>query len=187
MPLYCVKNFNLKRSTFFEHFDPNNMANYFQHVNNLCADDFAVVISNLLLSYNRGSFLPTNLEEFAACMPHFYKVDRTEQSVKNTISLQDTLKNLYKTANDYGSRIPNLNFKDFIEFFILESIIDFELFINDPGQELYKALTQKRTMSQLFGENEILSRFLNNDAPNDVFKSFVKNQVDAKRRVQPYF
>jgi hypothetical protein len=186
MPLYCVKNFNLKNPSFFEYFDPSNMTNYFQHVNSLCADDFAVVISNLLISYNKGSYLPTSLEEFASCMPHFYKVDRTEQSVRNTTSLQNKLRNLYNTAMDYGSGNSSLNFKDFIEFFILESIIDFDLFFDDPGQELYKALTHKRTMSQLIGENEILSKFLNNAIPNNDFKLFVNNQVNAKISVQPY-
>jgi hypothetical protein len=186
IPLYCVKNFNLKNRSFFEYFDPSNMTNYYQNVNNLCADDFATIISNLLLSNNRGSYLPTSLEEFASCMPHFYKVDRTEQSVRNTTNLQTKLRNLYNTSNEYGSGNPSLNFKDFVEFFILESIIDFDLFFEDPGHELYKALTSKRTISQLVGENEILSRFLDNATPNNNYRLFLNNQVNAKTSVQPY-
>jgi hypothetical protein len=186
MPLYCLKNYNLKKPSLFEYFDPNNMGNYYQYVNNVCADDFVTVISNLLLSYSRGTYLPTELNEFAACMPHFYKVDRTEQSVRNTASLQNKLRNLYNTASDYGKGISSLNFKDFVEFFILESIIDFDLFFDDPGQELYKALVHKKTMSQLVGDNEILSRFLTNAIPNNDFNLFVRNQVNAKITTEPY-
>jgi hypothetical protein len=162
------------------------MGNYYQYVNSVCADDFVTVISNLLLSYSRGTYLPTKLNEFAACMPHFYKVDRTEQSVRNTVSLQNKLRNLYATAFDYAGGIHNLNFKDFVEFFILESIIDFELFFDNPGQELYKALVHKRTMSQLVGDNEMLSRFLTNATPNNDFNLFVRNQVSAKTSIEPF-
>lgn len=186
IPLYCVKNFNLKSTNFYQYFDPSNMTNYFQYVNPLCADDFAITISNMLLSYNRGTYLPASANEFAACMPHFYKVDRTPQSVRNTESLQNKLRNLYDTADAFGTGKSNLNFKDFIEFFILESIIDFELFFQNPGQELYKALTHKRTMNQLVGDGEILSNFLKNAIPNNDFELFKNDQVLAKTNVQQY-
>jgi hypothetical protein len=186
IPLYCIKSFNLKSVAYYKCFDPGNMSNYYRNVNGFCADDFATTISNLILSINRGTYLPTSLEQFASCMPHFYKVDRTEQSVRITQSLQLKLRNLYGTAKEFGSRIHSLTFKDFVEFFILESIIDFELFFDDPGQELYKALTRKRTITPLLGDNEILSKFLNKATPNDKFSSFVSNQVDAKDNVMPY-
>jgi hypothetical protein len=159
---------------------------FYQNVNEKCADDFVSVISNLLLSYSKGGYLPTTTAEFAACLPHFYKVDRTKHSVKNTISLQSKLRNLYDTASNFGLAIQNLNFKDFIEFFILESIIDFDTFLSNPGQELYKALVHKRTMSQLVGENEILTRFLTNITPNNDFSLFVENQVNAKIEIDPF-
>lgn len=186
IPLYCIKNFNLKNPSYYGLFNPNNMNTYYQNVNEKCADDFVLVISNLLLSYSRGGYLPTTSDEFAACLPHFYKVDRTKHSVKNTLSLQTKLRNIYDTATNFGLSIPNLNFKDFIEFFILESIIDFDVFLANPGQELYKALVHKRTMSQLVGENEILTRFLSNTAPNNDYSLFVDNQVNAKAEIDPF-
>lgn len=183
LPLYCVKKFDLKNEYSFTLYDPTDMTNFFNKINQLCVDDFIDSITNLLLGYSRGNYLPLDNNAFECCMPHFYNVDRTEQTVAKKPALQVKLKELYDVANDFGKGKPDLCFRHFIEFFILESMIDLENFKINPGEEINNALIEKRTIKQLIGESEILKDFLTKDTPNSSFNLFVNNQIEAKRRI----
>jgi hypothetical protein len=56
----------------------------------------------------------------------------------------------------------------------------------NPGEEIAKALVEKRTIKQLIGDNEILSDFLDLNIPNQEFTDFVVNQIEAKEKIRHY-
>jgi hypothetical protein len=188
LPLYCIRKFDLKDKdkNYFDSYNPNNMTDYFSQIDDLCFDDFVATIANLLLSYSRASYLPASINQFECSMPHFYNIDRIPSTVKKKPQSQIKLKKLYEVANRFGSGKPDLCFRHFIEFFILESIIDFDMFMLNPGEEIAKALVEKRTIKQLIGDNEILSDFLDLNIPNQEFTDFLVNQIEAKDRITRY-
>jgi hypothetical protein len=188
LPLYCVRKFDLKdkEKNYFATYNPDNMTDYYNQIDDLCFDDFVATTANLLLSYSRASYLPATINQFECSMPHFYNIDRIPSTVKKKPQSQIKLRKLYEVANRFGTGKPDLCFRHFIEFFILESIIDFEMFMLNPGEEIAKALVEKRTIKQLIGDNEILSDFLDLNIPNQEFTDFVVNQIEAKDRIRIY-
>ena len=73
--------------------------------------------------------------------------------------------------------------KHFIEFFIVESIIDFNEFFEDPAKELRKAMAEKVETRKLIGTGEILSRFLNNEEFNNNYTRHLNGQIVAKNNI----
>jgi hypothetical protein len=188
LPLYCVRKFDLKdkEKNYFDSYNPDNMTDFYNQIDDLCFDDFVTTTANLLLSYSRASYLPATITQFECSMPHFYNIDRIPSTVKKKPQSQIKLKKLYEVANRFGTGKSDLCFRHFIEFFILESIIDFEMFMVNPGEEIAKALVEKRTIKQLIGDNEILSDFLDLNIPNQEFTDFVVNQIEAKDKIRLY-
>jgi hypothetical protein len=183
LPLYCIKRFDLKTKNSTQYYDPKNMVEFYNESNKECTGIFVEAISDLLLAYNRGNYLGVDVNSFFCCMPHFYNVDRTEQTAAKKPQSIRKLNGLYRVARQFGEGRESLSFKHFIEFFILESVIDLEQFKANPGDEIYKALTEKKTIKQLIGPKQILTDFLEGKDKNEAFEKFVKNQVEARERI----
>jgi hypothetical protein len=199
IPLYCIKKFDLHNPSYivkmnkenvflpgFEKFDPWNMSEFYESINRQAVTKFNETIVNLLLGYNRASYLTINIDAYIATMPHFYNLDRTPSSVEFNETLQVSLSRKYEQAYYFAKSISGLTMKHFIEFFIVESIIDFLDFFDDPAKELRRAMAEKDETSKLIGNREILSKFLNNDMPNTDYSRFLNGQMIAKKDISSW-
>lgn len=196
IPLYCIKKFDLHNPEYisnkkkkneeilgFENYAPWDMSAFYESINRQAVTRFNEVIVRLLLGYNRASFLGIDLDAFVATMADFFELDRTPSTVENSSSLQSQLIRKFEKANYFASNVNNLTMKHFIEFFIVESIIDFNEFFEDPAKELRKAMAEKVETRKLIGTGEILSRFLNNEDFNDNYTRHLNGQIVAKNNI----
>ena len=199
IPLYCIKKFDLHNPDYisnkkkkkeeipgFENYTPWDMNAFYESINKQAVTRFNDVIVRLLLGYNRASFLGINIDAFVATMADFFELDRTPSTVENSSSLQNQLIRKFEKASFFADNITDLSVKHFIEFFIVESIIDFSEFFEDPAKELRKAMAEKVETRKLIGTGEILSRFLTNETPNNNYTRHINGQIVAKNNISQW-
>lgn len=196
IPLYCIKKFDLHNPDYilnkkkkneeiqgFENYTPWDMNPFYESINRQAVTRFNDVIIRLLLGYNRASYLGIDIDAFVATMADFFELDRTPSTVENSLSLQNQLIRKFEKASFFAANVRGLSMKHFIEFFIVESIIDFKEFFEDPAKELRKAMAEKVETRKLIGSGEILSRFLTNETANDNYARHLKGQIIAKNDI----
>ena len=199
IPLYCIKKFDLHNSDYitkkekevvvipgFDNYDPWDMSAFYESINRQTVTKFNEVIVNLLLGYNRASFLTIDIDAFVATMADFYELDRTPATVEYSISLQAKLSKKFAKASYFAGNIRKLTMKHFIEFFIVESIIDFSDFIEDPAKEIRHAMAEKYETTKLIGNRQILTGFLNDELPNSKYKPYLAGHIQAKKDISKW-
>jgi hypothetical protein len=150
--------------------------------------DFTKTIINFLLAVNRGGYLPINVDQFSSFIPHFYGYDRLAESVAIYEDREKRkLKHLYDTSFNFASAVNLLTCKSFIDYFLRDSIINFEMLRIDPAKEILKAFEKQPQIPLLTGaRKEILSRFITKGLPNDRYDKFLNGsdgQVVGKTKV----
>ena len=181
LPMFCVSNYKLTTKNSLKRYDPQDLSRYYKPLREECARDFFSTICEVLFSYSRASYLNTNNDQFAASMPHFYNKERVIESVKEDDDRKTFQRSLYRKTEDYmHNHQGNLTFKDFIKFFVQSSYINLDNFLSHPYSEMEKAFKEKRTLKQLIGKKEFLTRFLNNRTPNNNFRNFLDGQERAQ-------
>jgi len=189
--LYSIDKFDFKfENELNQFYNPNNMNSFYENSIIKAKIKFIDTIFSFLLAINRGSYLPISNDQFSAFIPHFYEFDRLAESVANYDSFEKRkLKTLYDTSLSFARSINNLTCKDFIDYFLRDSIINFSSLKIDPGKEILKAFEKQPQIPLLIGaRKEILSRFITNGLPNTKYNRFLNGsdgQVEGKTKVYP--
>jgi hypothetical protein len=199
IPLYCIKRFDLhnpyhilgkikKKQDIqpFNLFKPWDVNAFYTEINDQAAAKFNDVIVRLMLGYNRASHLPITIDAFSATMADFFELDRTPETVELSSSLQGKLRRKYQKSKSFANGIGNLSVKHFIEYFIVESIIDFDKFHEDPTKEFKHAMAERNETYKLIGNKEILSSFLDKGSPNQKYNRFLNGQILARKNISPW-
>ena len=187
--LYSISKYDFSNEDLSEYYDPSNMSRFFKESMLKANTNFVDTIVSFLLAINRGMYLPLTNIQFSAFLPHFYGYDRLYESVYiYSSSEKNKLKRLYDTSIDFANKkSPNITCKNFIDYFLRDSIINFESLKLDPGKEILKAFQTQPQIPLLIGQRkEILSRFIENGMPNEKYYSFLNSpdgQVEAKNKV----
>ena len=191
MSLYSIDKFDFKYdSDLCQNYDPYNPAAFYDNAVAKSRMKFVDTIISFLLAINRGTYLPISNEQFSAFMPHFYGFDRLVESVAEyDASEKRKLKRYYETALNFSASINPLTCKNFIDYFLRDSIINFEMLRIDPAKEILKAFEKQPQIPLLIGaRKEILSRFITNGMPNARYERFLNGpdgQVEGKTKVYP--
>ena len=187
--LYSIAKYDFSDEELSEYYDPSNMDRFYKQSIQKAKINFVDTIVSFLLAINRGMYLPLTNVQFSAFIPHFYGYDRLYESVYiYSSSEKNKLKRLYDTSLSFANKkSPNVTCKNFIDYFLRDSIINFENLKNDPGKEILKAFQTQPQIPLLIGQRkEILSRFIENGLPNDKYDSFLNSpdgQVEAKNKI----
>jgi len=191
MSLYSIDKFDFKYDNdLCQNYDPYNPANFYNNAVAKSRTKFVDTIISFLLAINRGTYLPISNEQFSAFMPHFYEFDRLVESVAEyDTSEKRKLKRYYETALNFSADIKPLTCKNFIDYFLRDSIINFEMLKIDPAKEILKAFEKQPQIPLLIGaRKEIMSRFITNGVPNPRYDRFLNGpdgQVEGKKKVYP--
>jgi len=190
--LYSIDKFDFKfDSKVCKNYNPYSMDDFYSESLIKVQETFTKTIVNFLLAINRGEYLPLENEEFSAFMPHFYGYDRIVGSVKHYEDREKRkLKRLYDTSLDFSRKYNPLTCKNFIDYFLRDSIINFEELRQDPAKEILKAFENQPQIPLIIGaKKEMLSRFIENGDPNSEYYEFLNGnggQVEAKNKVYNY-
>jgi hypothetical protein len=190
--LYSIEKFDFKfDNKIFSKYNPYSMDDFYSHALIRAQESFTKTIINFLLAINRGAYLPLETEEFSAFMPHFYGYDRIVGSVKHYEEREKRkLKRLYDTSLEFARNYYPLTCKHFIDYFLRDSIINFEELRKDPAKEILKAFENQPQIPLIIGaKKEMLSRFIENGIPNSEYHEFLNGsggQVEAKNKVYKY-
>jgi hypothetical protein len=190
--LYSIDKFDLKfDSKICAIYNPYSMDYFYSHSLIKVQETFTKTIVNFLLAINRGAYLPLKIEEFSAFMPHFYGYDRIVGSVKHYEDREKRkLKRLYDTSLEFASKYNSITCKHFIDYFLRDSIINFEELKQDPAKEILKAFENQPQIPLIIGaKKEMLSRFIEKGIPNSEYHQFLNGtggQVEAKNKVYNY-
>jgi len=190
--LYSIDKFDFKSDNkLCDYYDPFSMNDFYSNALTRAQEVFTKTIINFLLAINRGAYLPLTSEEFSAFMPHFYGYDRIVESVKEYEDREKRkLKNLYDISKDFANSHNPLTCKHFIDFFLRDSIINFDALRHDPAKEILKAFENQPQIPLIIGaRKEILSRFIENGEPNDRYRQFISGddgQVNALKKAYPH-
>lgn len=187
--LYSIDKFNFKYNIdLCEYYNPFDMNIFYSKSISKAKTDFTKTIINFLLAVNRGGYLPINVDQFSSFIPHFYGYDRLAESVAIYEDREKRkLKHLYDTSFNFASAVNLLTCKSFIDYFLRDSIINFEMLRIDPAKEILKAFEKQPQIPLLTGaRKEILSRFITKGLPNDRYDKFLNGsdgQVVGKTKV----
>jgi hypothetical protein len=123
-------------------------------------------------------------------MPHFYGNERVPESVKTMEKAKKLeLKDLYENAEEFGKkRGPNLTSKHLIDYFLRDSIINFDALKIDPAKEILKAFKDQPQIPLLIDKKEIFSNFITNGKGNKEYNNFLNGpggQIEAKSKIYP--
>jgi hypothetical protein len=190
--LYSIDKFDFKfDSKICKNYNPNSMDDFYSNSLIKVQETFTKTIVNFLLAINRGAYLPLEIEEFSAFMPHFYGYDRIVGSVKHYDDREKRkLKRLYDTSLEFARKYNPLTCKHFIDYFLRDSIINFEELRQDPAKEILKAFENQPQIPLIIGaKKEMLSRFIEHGSPNSEYHQFLNGnggQVEAKNKVYAY-
>jgi hypothetical protein len=190
--LYSIDKFDFKfDSKICENYNPYSMDEFYSNSLIKVQETFTKTIVNFLLAINRGAYLPLEYEEFSAFMPHFYGYDRIVGSVKHYEDREKKkLKRIYDTSLEFAKKYNGLSCKHFIDYFLRDSIINFEELRQDPAKEILKAFENQPQIPLIIGaKKEMLSRFIKEGSPNLEYDQFLNGeggQVEAKNRVYEY-
>lgn len=196
IPLYCIKKYDLHNPNHiinrlskeqsihpFDLFEPWGVDDFYRIVNRQAVTKFNETIVRLLIGYNKASYLHIEVDAFVATMADFYELDRTPKTVEYSESLQRALRRKYEKAQTFTQGVSSLSVKHFIEYFIIESIIDFDKFFEDPAKELRHVMAEQDETFKLISSKEILSSFLDNDRPNRNFSEYIDGHISAKNNI----
>lgn len=192
LSLYSIDKFDFKYNTSLtNHYNPDDNEKFYEESLSKAKDSFVDTTVSFLLAINRSSFLDIKEEQFSAFMPHFYRIDRTPESV-DTLDPSEKYqyKKLYNNSLDFAvARKPKLTCKNFIDYFLRDSIINFEALKKDPAKEILKAFKEQPQIPLLISKRkEIFSRFITAGKPNNKYVNFLDGtdgQVEAKRKIYP--
>ena len=191
--LYSIDCFDFlyNNEKFYDIYNPYSMDDFYSHCLITAQETFTKTIVNFLLAINRSAYLPLKTEEFSSFMPHFYGYDRIVGSVKHyDYGKKRRLKRLYDTSLEFAENEQSLTCKHFIDYFLRDSIINFEALREDPAKEIKKAFKEQPQIPLLIGEKkELLSRFIEKGVPNSEYYEFLngtEGQVKAKNKVYDY-
>jgi hypothetical protein len=190
--LYSIDKFDFKLDDAKKYnYNPADMSNYFDLLLSKAKSSFINTIVSFQLALNRGGYLPLSRDQFSSFIPHYYGFDRLFESVSISDALAKTkLKRLYDSSSTFANSIPNpLTCKNFIDYFLRDSIINFSNFRNDPAKEISKAFQEQPQIPLIISpRKEILSSFITAGQPNRKYDSFlngIDGQVAAKNKVYP--
>jgi hypothetical protein len=189
--LYSIDKFDFKLDNeLCDAYDPFSMDYFYSNLVPRAKTSFIKTIVSFLLAINRGTYLPLNGEQFSSFIPHFYGYDRLAESVAEYDEREKRkLKRLYDTAFRFSSSCSPLTCKNFIDYFLRDSIINFESLRIDPAKEILKAFKDQPQIPLLIGaRKEILSRFIDKGRPTaryDQFLNGADGQVDGKNKIYP--
>ena len=190
--LYSIDKFDFKfDNKIYSKYNPYSMDDFYSHSLIKVQETFTKTIVNFLLAINRGAYLPLEIEEFSAFMPHFYGYDRIVGSVKHYEDREKRkLKRLYDTSLEFAGKYNPVTCKHFIDYFLRDSIINFEELRQDPAKEILKAFENQPQIPLIIGaKKEMLSRFIEKGFPNLEYQNFLNGiggQVEAKNKVYNY-
>jgi hypothetical protein len=191
--LYSIDKFDFKEENKLNDvYNPSNMTIYFNESLISSKIQFCDTIVSFLLAINRGSYLPINDEQFSSFMPHFYGYDRLKSSVARYDSnRRKKLKRIYDTSHSFAKSIPahSLTCKNIIDYFLRNSIINFDALAEDPGKEILKAFKEQSQVTTLTQDRDILSSFITAGAPNTSYNDFLNGtdgQMEAKTKTYKY-
>lgn len=187
--LYSIDKYDLNDEGLSKFYDPTNMGEFYKESIIKAKINFVDTIVSFILAINRGMYLPLTNVQFSSFLPHFYEnYDRLYESVIiNSSTKKNQLKRLYDTSLAFANKkSPNITCKNFIDYFLRDSIINFENLKSDPGKEILKAFQKQQQIPKLIGPKEILSRFIKNGLPNENYENFLNSpdgQVEAKNKI----
>jgi hypothetical protein len=192
LSLYSIDKFDFKyNANVTAYYNPDNNKKFYEEALIRAQDSFVDTTVSFLLAINRSSNLEIKEEQFSAFMPHFYRIDRTPESV-DTLDVNEKYqyKKLYNNSLDFAkTKKPNLTCKNFIDYFLRDSIINFEALKKDPAKEILKAFKEQPQIPLLISKRkEIFSRFITAGKPNNKYLNFLDGtdgQVEAKRKIYP--
>jgi hypothetical protein len=147
MSLYSIDKFDFKYDNdLCQFYDPFKPQAFYDNAVSKSKIKFIDTIISFLLAINRGEYLPISNDQFSAFMPHFYGFDRLVESVAEyEVSEKRKLKRYYDTALSFSSIINPLTCRNFIDYFLRDSIINFEMLRIDPAKEILKAFEKTTT------------------------------------------
>jgi hypothetical protein len=122
-----------------------------------------------------------NSDEFIAAIPHFYNIDRTKTTIELKEKSKIILNSYLEKAKIFVNKKTTVSFSYFIDYFIKDSIITFKSFEASPATEIKKALTEKSTIKNLIGPDEIISTFLKQSGR---FEDFLNDQMEAMMKIK---
>jgi hypothetical protein len=191
MSLYSIDKFDFKYDNdLCQFYNPFNSPIFYDNAVSKSKIKFINTLISFLLAINRGACLPISKEQFSSFMPHFYEFDRLVESVAEyDVSEKRKLKRYYDTALNFSAGVNFLTCKNFIDYFLRDSIINFKMLRIDPAKEILKAFEKQPQIPLLIGaRKEILSRFITNGLPNPRYDRFLNGpdgQVEGKTKVYP--
>jgi hypothetical protein len=189
LSLYSIDKYDFKKDpNVTRHYNPDDNEKFYEESLKMAKDSFVDTTVSFLLAINRSRYLDINEEQFSAFMPHFYRFDRTVESVDTLDSKEkNQYRKLYDNSHKFAFlRKPNLTCKNFIDYFLRDSIINFEALKKDPAKEILKAFKEQPQIPLLINKKkEIFSRFITNGKPNNNYEKFINGQVEAKRKIDP--
>jgi hypothetical protein len=181
IPLYNIDRFSLYTKASKKDYHPEDIGKFYLGVIKECKINFTKTIQNLLLAYNNGNQLELNSDEFIAAIPHFYNIDRTKTTIELKEKSKIILNSYLEKAKIFVNKKTTVSFSYFIDYFIKDSIITFKSFEASPATEIKKALTEKSTIKNLIGPDEIISTFLKQSGR---FEDFLNDQMDAMMKIK---
>jgi hypothetical protein len=189
--LYSIDKFDFKNnSKIFKLYNPSNTSSFYNESIISSREKFLETIISFLLAINRCNYLKLSREQFSSVMPHFYGNERVPESVKTMEKAKKLeLKDLYENAEEFGKkRGPNLTSKHLIDYFLRDSIINFDALKIDPAKEILKAFKDQPQIPLLIDKKEIFSNFITNGKGNKEYNNFLNGpggQIEAKSKIYP--
>ena len=188
--LYSLDKFDFKHDSFTSEYYFPDSTEFLEKSLLVAKKEFVETIVQFLLATNRAAHLPLNREQFSSVMPHFYGFDRILGSVAEyDTSKKALLKRYYDTADIFSDNVHELTCKSFIDYFLRDSIINFEKLRTNPASEILKAFQKQPQIPLLTDKNkELFTRFITNGKPNSRYEDFLNGsdgQVRAKQKVYP--